>query len=194
MDKNDKTKDGKPATTEAQKGDEAQKNKFSASAKFSDSVVAVSNAADAIETLKQKVEEFENKYKRVLADYQNLEKRVVVERKEWILKSNKELLLRLLPILDTLILATKQSKDEGLTISLQQFLNVFKQEGVEKIETIGKNFDPNSMECIDTAEVDPSTGSGQEGKVIEELRAGYMLYDKVLRPAQVAVGKGLMSS
>ena len=140
-----------------------------------------------IEELKQKTEEFENKYKRALADYQNLEKRVVVERKEWILKSNKELLLRLLPILDTLILATLHSKDEGLTVSLQQFLNVLREEGVEKIKSIGANFDPNSMECIQTVD-------GEEGRVIEELRAGYTLYDKILRPAQVKVGKEKASS
>ncbi len=137
-----------------------------------------------VQELEQKVEEFENKYKRVLADYQNLEKRAVVERKEWIVKGNKELLLRLLPILDTLILATLHSKDEGLTVSLQQFLDVLKQEGVEKIETIGKDFDPHLMECIESIE-------GEEGKVLEELRAGYMLYDEVLRAVQVKVGKGL---
>jgi len=135
-----------------------------------------------VHELELKVEEFENKYKRVLADYQNLEKRVAEERKEWILKSNKELLLRLLPILDTLILATKQSKDEGLTVSLQQFLSVLREEGVEKIETIGKDFDPNIMECIETIE-------GEEGKVLEEIRAGYKLNDTVLRASLVKVGK-----
>lgn len=135
-----------------------------------------------VRELEQKVEESESKYKRVLADYQNLEKRVSVERKEWILKANKDLLLRLLPVLDTLMLAAKHSKDQSLTVSLQQFLDVLKQEGIEKIETIGKNFDPNLMECIQTVE-------GEEGKVLEETRAGYRLYDQVLRPAQVKVGR-----
>src|SRR3989344_7700114 len=171
MDKSDTNK--KSAATEAQKINETQK--FSASGKFSDSVVAM-------EELKKKAEEFENKYKRVLADYQNLEKRVADERREWIIKANKDLLLRLMPVLDTLMLASIHSKDQSLTVSLQMFLNVLKQEGVEKIETKDKNFDPMLMECITTTE-------GEEGKVIEEIRAGYMLYDKILRVAQVKVGK-----
>jgi len=177
MDKNNSPNDKKTATTEAQKINETQK--FSASGKFSDSVVA-------IETLKQKIEELENQNKRILADYQNLEKRVAEERQEWILKANKDLLLRLLPVLDTLILATIHSKDQNLTVSLQQFLEVLKQEGVEKIKTIGANFDPHLMECIETV-------GGEEGKVIEEIRAGYMLYDKVLRVAQVKIGRQIKS-
>ena len=142
-----------------------------------------------VQELELKLEEFEDKYKRALADYQNLEKRVLVERKEWILKANKDLLLRLLPVLDTLILAEKNIKvgDEGLSLGIKQFQDLLKNENVERIETLGKNFDPNLMECIETVD-------GEEGIVIEEIRAGYMLYDKVLRPAQVAVGKGLMSS
>ena len=143
-----------------------------------------------VQELKQKASEFEDKYKRVLADYQNLEKRVTEERKELILKSNKDLLLRLLPVLDTLILVAKHSKDDQtLNLSVKQFFDILKVEGVEKIETQGANFDPNRMECIETVEVDPSTSSGEEGKVIEETRAGYRLYDQVLRPAQVTIGK-----
>ena len=137
-----------------------------------------------VQELKQKASEFEDKYKRVLADYLNLEKRVAEERKELILKSNKDLLLRLLPVLDTLILASKHSKDDQtLKLSVKQFFDILKVEGVEKIETEGANFDPNSMECIETVE-------GEEGKVVEETRTGYRLYDQVLRPAQVKVGKG----
>lgn len=166
-------KNKKNATTEAQKKNETQS--FSASDKLSDSVVA-------IETLKEKIAELENQNKRVLADYRNLENRASQERGEWILKANKQLLLNILPVLDTLILAAKHSKDQSLALSVQQFIDILKKEGVLRIETLGKNFDPNLMEGIQTVE-------GEDGKVLEEMRTGYMLYDKVLRPAQVAVGK-----
>lgn len=129
----------------------------------------------------EKIEELENQTKRVLADYRNLENRVQNERGEWILKANKSLLLNILPVLDTLMQASKHSKDQSLVLSLQQFLDILKKEGVVKIETIGKNFDPTLMEGIATVE-------GEDGKVIQEARSGYMLYDKILRPAQVAVG------
>lgn len=134
--------------------------------------------------------ELEAQVKRTLADYQNLEKRSQEEKYYWIKTANKELLLRLLPVLDTLTLAHKHAKDESLSVSIQQFLDVLKGEGVTRVETKGKEFDPKTMECVVTEDVDPTTASGQEGKVLEELRTGYMLRDMVLRPAQVKVGKG----
>lgn len=135
-----------------------------------------------IEELKQKIEELENKYKRVLADYQNLEKRVAQEKKEWIHMANKELILRLLPVLDTLMLASIHVQDEGLRLSIQQFLDVLKNEGVERIETRDERFNPETMECVET-------GKGEEGKILEEIRAGYLLHGRTLRVALVKVGK-----
>ena len=138
--------------------------------------------SEETENLIKRIEELENQNKRLLADYRNLEQRVDSQRRDWILEANKKLLLNLLPVLDTLIVAEKHSKsDQSLSLSLKQFLDILRLEGVEKIETEGKIFDPNLMECIQTVE-------GQEGKVIEETRAGYKLYDRVLRPAQVRVG------
>ncbi|MBI4084614.1 MAG: nucleotide exchange factor GrpE [Candidatus Levybacteria bacterium] len=141
--------------------------------------------------LKQELEECQDKYKRALADYQNLVKRMQDEKAEWGRFANKELLLRLLPVLDTLMLARQHSQDQTLLVTTQQFLDVLKADGVERIETKDSEFDPHQMEAIDTVEVNPSAGSGQEaGKVIEEVRAGYSLHDTLLRPAQVRVGRG----
>lgn len=132
--------------------------------------------------LQEQLEEFEGKYKRALADYQNLQKRVTEEKSEWIRSANKELLLRLLPVLDTLMMAEKHLQDQGLTVSINHFLDTLKAEGVTRVKTVGEEFNPLFMEVIAVEE-------GKENKVLEELRAGYMLYDKVLRPAQVKVGK-----
>ena len=130
----------------------------------------------------KKNEELEHQVKRTLADYQNLEKRVAEDRSEWLKLANKQLLLRILPALDSLILAEKHTKDEGVIISIKTFLDALEQEGVKKIETVGQDFDPNTMECVHVAD-------GDDGKVVEEVKLGYTLYDKVLRPAQVIVGK-----
>jgi len=124
----------------------------------------------------------ENQLKRALADYQNLEKRIAEEKGIWLKVANKNLLLKLLPGLDSLILADQHTQDEGVKISIKHFLDILENEGVKKIETVGRDFDPNLMEAIGTAE-------GEEGKVLEEARSGYMLYDSVLRPAQVIVGQ-----
>jgi len=138
---------------------------------------------EELEALKKEVQEFENKYKRALADYQNLQKREQAEKSEWVRSSNKELILRILPVLDTLMLAQQHIEDQGLQVSVQQFLDILKSEGVTKIETVGHEFDPNLMECVTTEE-------GDKNKVIKEIRAGFMQFERVLRPAQVTVGKG----
>lgn len=130
------------------------------------------------------LENLENQLKRALADYQNLEKRINTQKSEWIKMSNKDLLLRLLPGLDNLILAERNTQDEGVKLSIKHFMDILEREGVRQIETLGSDFDPKIMEAIETRE-------GEEGKVLEEVKAGYMLYDQVLRPAQVVVGKGL---
>lgn len=123
----------------------------------------------------------ENQLKRALADYQNLQKRIADEKIMWIKIANKDLLLKLLPGLDSLILAEKHTQDEGVKLSIKHFLDILEEVGVKKIETEGKDFNPNQMEAI-------STTVGEEGKVIEETRAGYTLFDTILRPAQVVVG------
>src|SRR5487761_1077324 len=74
-----------------------------------------------VEKLEQQCSDLENKYRRALADYQNLEKRVREERINWAQAANKDLLLRILPILDTLMMASAHSQDEGLKISIKQF-------------------------------------------------------------------------
>lgn len=139
---------------------------------------------DELVLLKEKIEELENQNKRVLADYRNLENRVSQERGEWILKANGQLLLNLLPVLDTLMLADKHSKveDQNLKISISQFLDILKNEGVVRIETKEKDFDPLVMECVETR-------IGEDWKVLEETRSGYKLGDIILRPALVVVGK-----
>lgn len=137
---------------------------------------------DHIKELKKKVEEFENHLKRTLADYQNLEKRTAEEKQELIKSANRGLILRLLPALDTLILAKKHINDQGLELAIQQLFDILEREGVKKIETVAKNFDPKYMECVATVE-------GQEGQVIEELKPGYKLNESSLRAAQVSVGK-----
>jgi len=132
--------------------------------------------------LKKEIEELENRVKRIFADYQNLEKRVAEEKRALIFNSNKNLLLNLLPVLDTLMLALAHTKDKGLELSIKQFTDTLEAEGVSRIETKDKLFDPLLMECVGTKE-------GEELKVLEETRTGYKLGDIILRPALVIVGK-----
>lgn len=128
------------------------------------------------------LQNLENQLKRALADYQNLEKRIESEKISWIKLANKDLLLQLLPGIDSLLLADKHTKDEGVAISIKHFLDILESVGVKKIQTEQVMFNPNFMEAVSTQE-------GEEGKVLEEVRAGYELNGEVIRPAQVIVGK-----
>jgi molecular chaperone GrpE len=112
----------------------------------------------------------------------NLEKRSREERFEWIRTANKDLITGILPGLDALILAEKHTQDNNAIVAIKHFISELEKEGLKKIETEGKEFDPKSMECIQVIE-------GEDGMVLEETRPGFVLYDKVIRPAQVIVGK-----
>ena len=136
-----------------------------------------------MDALSQQVAEADEKYKRALADYQNLVRRTQQEKQEWARLSNKELVLKLLPILDTLMLAEKHTKDQNFVLTVQQFLQVLADEGIAKIKTVGEKFDPMLMEVVETRD-------GEEHKVLDEVKAGFTLGETVLRPALVVVGKG----
>lgn len=137
---------------------------------------------EEVKVLEEKITDLENKWKRALADYANLERRVGVEREELIKFANAELLRKILNIFDHLEKAEEHLKDEGLKIVVRQFRDLFNESGVTEIEVLGKLFDPNVAECV---EVIP----GEDNKVLEVLQKGYKLNDTVLRPAKVKVGK-----
>jgi|SRR3989344_4279085 len=136
-----------------------------------------------IESLKQQAEEFKNKYLRVLADYQNLEKRIDQERFELMKMGNKNLLIKIIPFLDNLEKAEVFVKDQGLKISKDHFMQILKEVGLEEIDLLGKDFDPIFAEAID---IIPGK---EDNKVVEVLRKGYKLGDKIIRVAQVKVSK-----
>jgi len=138
---------------------------------------------DEIKNLKLKIEELENNWKRALADYQNLEKRTAKEKGEYVQIASQDLVLKLLPILDQLKKAQEHLKDEGLNLVLNNFEKVFEDEGLVKIDVLGKEFNPEEMECVDV------TQGKQENKVVEEVSAGYKLRGKVIKVAQVKVVK-----
>ncbi len=129
----------------------------------------------------EEIENLTNQLKRALADYQNLEKRITEEKSSWIRTANKDLILRLLPALDNLLLADKHTNDEGVKLAIKHFMDVLESEGVKKIETEGADFTPHLMEAV-------STAGGEEGKVVEEVRSGYTLNGDIIRPVQVVVG------
>lgn len=133
--------------------------------------------------LENQIAVLEENLKRALADYQNLERRVVSERSELVKYANQELLNTLLPSFDNLYLAEKYIQDEGIKLTMQKLTENLEEVGVKRIEVENKEFNPNTMECVEVVD-------GEEDMVVSELRPGYMLFDKVIRPAAVKVGSG----
>jgi len=135
------------------------------------------------EKTEKKFEDLENRLKRALADYANLEKRIAREKQEFVKFSNAQLLDKLLLVLDDLELCEAHLKDKGVTMVYQRFQEILKSEGVEEIKVLGKRFDPETMDAV---EIIP----GPKNKVMEIVLKGYFLEGKVLRPAKVKVGQG----
>ena len=135
-----------------------------------------------MEQLEKRVGELENNWKRALADYKNLEKRTAEERDQIISFSNLVLISQLIPVLDNLELMEKHLGDAALSMIVKEFKQVLTNEGLEEIDASGKEFDPITMEAVETVD-------GEPNKVIEIVQKGYLLKNKLIRPTRVKVGK-----
>lgn len=131
---------------------------------------------------------------RLQADFENFRKRTEREKPMFIQFGKAEIIKKLLPLYDTLLKAEAEVNKEdvdlqhikhGLNMIFEEFNKVFKSEGVEVVDAKGKPYDPMTQEVITTIPCEDQ----DDGTVTEELCKGVNLDGKVLRPAQVIVGK-----
>lgn len=134
----------------------------------------------------EQIEDWKGKYLRALADYQNLEKRIQAEKMEIRRFAAEVVIARFLPTIDMLSKASEHTNDAGLTLALKELHAALSEFGVQKLAVVGKPFNPHEMECIEVV-------AGNNNIVVEELLPGYRLHGKILRVAQVKVGKTLVS-
>lgn len=127
--------------------------------------------------------DLEAKLKRALADYDNLEKRICDQKKDWRELAKIEILDKLLSALDDLERAEDHLANQGLTLALNQLRSVFTSEGVVQIEALDHPFDPEKMDCV-------GLEKGPANQVVKIVQKGYLLGDRVIRPAKVEVGRG----
>ena len=149
--------------------------------------------AGNIEELKKSLEEANDKYIRLYADFENYRK-VTARNKEELLKyANEDLMTDILTVIDHLELAlqhssgseTSNSLAEGVELTLKELKSVLEKHGLITIDALGKPFDPSvhhAMSRIESEDADENT-------VVKEFRKGYMLRDRVLRAALVGVAK-----
>ena len=121
------------------------------------------------------MDDYLNNWKRTQADFENYKKDEKKRAEEFVKFSNETLILEVLDVVANLELAAKHIKDEGLNITIRQFESLLKKYGVERI-TVGDTFDPNVHEAIDAI---------NETKPLEEVRPGYTMHGRVIRPSRV---------
>ncbi len=138
------------------------------------------------EALELKVTELENSWKRALADFQNLQKRTQEEKEAIIKFANEVLIGRLVFVLENLEYLTKHIEDKGLELIFKEFKQILSDEGLKEIDVQDQEFDPTTMEASESIEL---TEENSDGKVLETVTKGYVLKNKVLKPARVKVGK-----
>jgi molecular chaperone GrpE len=141
--------------------------------------------ADEITEIKLKCEEYLNGWKRERADFLNYKKEETERISSLVKYANEDLIFKILPVLDNLYLAQNHINDNGLAQVIKQFEDFLKQEGVEPIEVLEKQFDPNIMEAVGDVPAD-ANGSGVAK---EEVQKGYTLNGKLIRPAKVKISK-----
>ena len=142
----------------------------------------------------EKIATLEDKYLRQVAEFDNYRKRTVKEKAELIKNGGERAIESILPVLDDFERAlANMSKDEnaaeimtGVELIYNKFVGILKQNGLQKIETEGADFDTDFHEAI---AIIPAPSEELKGKVLDCVQAGYTLNDKVIRHAKVAVGE-----
>ena len=132
-------------------------------------------------------------YLRSQAEMENMKKRFQKDRQELIKYGNEALTKQLLPVADNLEKALAHAEDktafealrEGVDLTLKGLMSVLEKAGVEEVKAVGATFDPNFHEAVSEQEDDRA----EPGTVLMELQKGYLLNQRLIRPAMVIVNK-----
>jgi len=155
---------------------------------------AEADESEEPESPEAEVEKWRNLAHRNQAELENFRKRMARDKMEAVQYSNLSLLEELLPIIDNFEMGLTAAKDvseesviyQGMSMVLEQMQNFLTEHGVEPIEAVNQNFDPNLHEAMEQRHDDEVP----EGDVIQEIRRGYKCKDRLLRASNVVVSKG----
>ena len=147
---------------------------------------------DPLEAAHEQIEQLKDQLLRTIAEFDNYKKRTIKEKAELILNGSEKTVTAILPVLDDFERAMADHTDdptaikEGMELIFKKFVKTLEGLGVKKIETDNQDFDVDFHEASATI---PGMGDDKKGKVIDCVQTGYMLNDKVIRHAKVAVGQ-----
>ena len=146
---------------------------------------------DPLEELRREKDSLQDRLLRTAAEFDNYRKRVERERRDLADYMKADILAEILPIADNFERALQapssdtDSLRKGVELIHKQMHDFLRKRGVTPIEALGADFDPNFHQAV----IHETSPSHRDGEVIEELQRGYMLGDKLLRPAMVKVAK-----
>lgn len=140
---------------------------------------------ERVAELEKEIEEKKDKMMRLLADFDNYRKRMEREIKEVGEKEREKLILKFIDIYENMKMVCSEISHEGLNMVMNQFKKLLNEEGVEEIDSVGKKFDHNFHHAVAVKKSDE-----EEGTIVEEVKKGYMLNGKVIRPSYVIVARG----
>lgn len=173
-------------TTTNQQADTANKQEATAQSEPTD--------AEKLEKAEEEIAQLKDKYLRQVAEFDNYRKRTLKEKTELILNGGQKVLEALLPIMDDLDRAADNiSKSdnvdtlkEGVDLIISKLTKTLTDQGLKRMETIGKEFDTDFHEAVALI---PAQSEEQKNHVIDCVQPGYLLNDKVIRHAKVVVGQ-----
>lgn len=178
---------------DAEVKDETMENTQNESNETSAETADIENSPEEI--LQNEVNSLKDKYTRLFAEFDNYKKRTSKERVELIQTAGKEVIEKLLPILDDFDRALNAMENaqevegikEGVELIHNKFKNTLQSQGLKAMEDAkGQPFDADLQEAITTA---PAPEDSLKDKIIDVIEKGYYLNDKVLRYAKVVIGK-----
>ncbi|MBP0723701.1 nucleotide exchange factor GrpE [Bacillus sp. RG28] len=157
------------------------------------SVNEETNVEAEIQKLQAEVEEKENKYLRLHADFENYKRRALLDQQSMMTYRAQSIVTDILPVLDNFERALQvESTDEqtksvlqGLEMVYRQLVEAVKKEGVEEIPALGQQFDPNVHQAV----MQESDSSKESNEILQEFQKGYKLKDRVIRPSMVKVNQ-----
>lgn len=142
----------------------------------------------------EEINQLKDKYLRQVAEFDNYRKRTLKEKTELILNGGQKVLEALLPILDDLDRAAENIEKsdnvdtlkEGVDLIINKLTKTLNTQGLQRMETIGKDFDTDFHEAVALV---PAQNEEQKNHIIDCVQPGYLLNDKVIRHAKVVVGQ-----
>jgi molecular chaperone GrpE len=145
---------------------------------------------DPLEDLRRERDSLQDRLLRTAAEFENYRKRMDRERRELADYTAGEVISELLPIIDNLERALQAAAEDdplrkGVELTHRQMLDLLRKRGVKPIEALGADFDPNFHQAV----IHEESTEHREGEVMAELQRGYVVGDRLLRPAMVKVAK-----